>query len=53
MPVIGIPEGTALRVDGKQLTLIGRKKVVVYGLGGKPLRAGARELAELKLLHRA
>lgn len=52
VPVVGIPEGTALRVDGQQMTLIGRKKAVVYGLGGKPLRAGAKELAELELLHR-
>ena len=52
VPVVGLPEGTALRVDGKDLTLIGRRKAVIYGLGDKPVRAGAAELAELGLLQR-
>jgi dipeptidase E len=50
MPVVALPEGTALRVEGQELTLIGRKKAVVFGLNGKPVKLGAQELAGLGLL---
>jgi dipeptidase E len=50
MPVVALPEGTALRIEGRELTLIGRKKAVVFGLDGKPAKVGAAELAELKLM---
>jgi dipeptidase E len=50
MPVVALPEGTALRIEGRELTLIGRKKAVVFGLNGKPVKLGAQELADLKLL---
>lgn len=50
MPVVALPEGTALRVEGKALTLIGRKKAVVYGVDAKPARMGSEDLARLSVL---
>ena len=47
MPVVGLPEGTALRLQGGELSLIGEAGAVVYGLDGGPRRV---DVAGLKLL---
>ncbi len=50
MPVVGLPEGTALRVEGDELSLIGEAEAVVYGLEGGPRRVEAGGLKKLGLL---
>jgi len=50
MPVVGLPEGTALRLDGGELSLIGEAGAVVYGLEGGPRRVDARGLQQLGLM---
>ncbi|MEZ4411357.1 MAG: dipeptidase PepE [Gemmatimonadales bacterium] len=50
MPVVGLPEGTALRVEGGELSLIGDAGAVVYGLDGGPRRVDAEGLKKLGLL---
>jgi dipeptidase E len=49
MPVVGLPEGTALRVEQGELSLIGNSEAVVYGLPGGPRRVDARGLKALGL----
>ena len=51
MPVVGLPEGTALRLEGGELSLIGEAGAVVYGLDGGPRRVDAGGLKELDLTH--
>ncbi|HMU60522.1 MAG TPA: dipeptidase PepE [Gemmatimonadales bacterium] len=50
MPVVGLPEGTALRLEGGELSLIGEAGAVVYGLDGGPRRVDAEGLKKLGLL---
>jgi len=50
MPVVGLPEGTALRLVGHDLALIGESEAVVYGVDGGPRRVDAGRLRELGLL---
>ncbi len=47
MPVLALPEGTALRVEGTELILIGRPEAVLYGLNGGPRAVDAHALKEL------
>ncbi len=49
MPVVGLPEGTALRLDGDGLALIGGADAVVYGLDGGPRRVDARGFKQVGL----
>jgi dipeptidase E len=51
MPVVGLPEGTALLREGGDLSLIGEADAVVYGLPGGPRRVDADGLETLGLLH--
>lgn len=51
MPVVGLPEGTALRVEDDRYTLIGEGNAVVYGLEGGPRTVDARAFTELELSH--
>ncbi len=50
MPVVGLPEGTGLRLEGSDLSLIGEAKAVVYGLDGGPRRVDAGGLRKLGLM---
>jgi dipeptidase E len=50
MPVVGLPEGTALRLEGGELALVGEADAVVYGLDGGPRRVDAEGLKKLGLL---
>jgi len=52
MPVVGLPEGTALRLEGSELSLIGDAGAVVYGLDGGPRRVDAGGLKALGLVHK-
>ncbi len=49
MPVVALPEGSALRVEETEVTLIGRPDAVVYGVNGGPLRVDAAGLKEMGL----
>jgi len=49
MPVVGLPEGTALWLEGGDLTLLGEGDAVVYGLEDGSRRMDARKLAALRL----
>ena len=49
MAVVGLPEGTALWLEGDALSLEGTGEAVVYGLEGGPRRVGARGFRELRL----
>lgn len=51
MPVVGLPEGTALRLEGGELSLIGEADAVIYGLDGGPRRVDAGGLKALGLTH--
>jgi dipeptidase E len=39
--VVALPEGTALRVEGDDITLIGRAEATLYGVNGGPMRMDA------------
>jgi len=49
MPVVGLPEGTALRLDEDGLALVGAAGAVVYGLEGGPRRVDAGGFQALAL----
>lgn len=42
--VVALPEGTALRVEGSDVTLIGRAEATLYGVDGGPMRVDATGL---------